>query len=502
MRADAAATSAIDSMKVNLISGIASILLGHGLTAQTYQLITNGLDAVSFESGLTELEAGDVNGDGKIDLVTIGDHGSPNVNATEAGIMLWENNGDGTNWSLIKQGDFGYGGVALGDVNNDGIMDIGYAMHHNYGSGDFGDQLIEAALGDGSGSSWLPYDNGLASSGETYGMFGLDFADIDNDGLLDIGSNSFGCCNGFHVYKNNGEGSWTQTFARNGGNSNQWAKFGDFNNDGNADLIVALDGNQLWSNDGTGKFAPLQNGLRLGYNFDLDVADVNNDGAADFAIANGSAQVYFFETATNTWQSFSTGLPTRGVQAIRLADMDLDGQIDVVLWSSRSVSIHKADPAFQWTLLTTFATSETSISGMTIADFDRDGFNDIAYLASTNSGDNKLRVYLHVPDNPTLRILPIFPRGGEHLVGGSAQFLRWLSSVPSSDSAAVTIQFSANGPGGPWTNVAKNLPNSNLCQWLVPKVNSTACYLRYQIKTSTGSRKIANRLPFSISTPN
>jgi hypothetical protein len=57
----------------------------------------------------------------------------PEVNATEAGIMLWKNNGDGTNWSLVKQGDFGYGGVALGDVNNGGVMDIGYG-YHNYGS--------------------------------------------------------------------------------------------------------------------------------------------------------------------------------------------------------------------------------------------------------------------------------------------------------------------------------------------------------------------------------
>ena len=491
-----------NSMKPILSLAIASMLICHGLTAQTYELITSGLDAVTFESGLTELEAGDVNGDGKIDMVTIGDHGSPRVNATEGGIMVWVNNGDGTNWSLTKQGDFGYGGVALGDVNNDGVMDIGYAMHHNYGSGDFGDQLIEAALGDGSGSSWTPYDDGLASSGETYGMFGIDFADIDNDGLLDLGSNSFGCCNGFHVYKNNGNGSWAQTFAKNGGNSNQWAKFGDFNNDGNADLIVALDGNQLWSNDGTGKFAPMQNGLHLGYNFDLDAADVNNDGAADIAIANGSAQVYFFETSTSTWRSLSTGLPTRAVQAIRLADMDMDGKTDVVLWSPRSISIYKADQAFQWSLLTTFTISETTISGMTISDFDHDGFNDIAYLASTNSGDNKLRVYLHVPNAPALKILPIFPTGGEHFIGGSAQFVRWLSSVPLTDSATVTVQFSSNGPSGPWTNVVKNAPNSNLYQWIVPKVNSSTCYLRYQIKTSAGSRKIANHLPFSINTSN
>jgi len=40
--------------------GAVTILLCNTLHAQTYQLITSGLDAVSFESGLTELEAGDV----------------------------------------------------------------------------------------------------------------------------------------------------------------------------------------------------------------------------------------------------------------------------------------------------------------------------------------------------------------------------------------------------------------------------------------------------------
>ena len=88
--------------------------------------------------------------------MTIGDHGSPRVNATEAVIMVWDNNGDGTNWTLVKEGDFGYGGVALGDVNNDGIIDISYAVHHNYSSNDLGDQLIETALGNGSGTGWVP----------------------------------------------------------------------------------------------------------------------------------------------------------------------------------------------------------------------------------------------------------------------------------------------------------------------------------------------------------
>jgi len=229
------------------------------------------------------------------------------------------------------------------------------------------------------------------------------------------------------------------------------------------------------------------------------VADVNNDGAKDIAVVKSSAaQVYFFDLGTNTWQSISNGLPTRAVQGIRLADMDNDGNIEAVIWSAKNISIYKADLTFNWSQIASFTISETALSGMTVADFDHDGFNDIAYLASVGSGDNKLRVYLHVPDNPPLKILPVFPKGGEHLIAGSVQFVQWLSSVPLTDLATVTIDFSSTGPNGPWTRVVQNAPNSNLSQWIAPAADSSNCYLRYRIKSSTAAKTIRNRLPFTI----
>src|ERR1051326_2532952 len=120
-------------MTKTIALAVAAIVIGKSSIAQnlSYTLGTSGLDAVTFESGLTELEAGDVDGDGRIDLVTIGDHGSPNVNATEAGIMVWKSNGAGTDWSLVKQGNFGYGGGGPGGGDKDGRMDIRYATHTN-----------------------------------------------------------------------------------------------------------------------------------------------------------------------------------------------------------------------------------------------------------------------------------------------------------------------------------------------------------------------------------
>ena len=58
------------------------------LAQLSYVESSQGLDAVAFDGGLTEVEMGDVNGDGHVDLVTIGDHGSPDIGTPQHGIMI------------------------------------------------------------------------------------------------------------------------------------------------------------------------------------------------------------------------------------------------------------------------------------------------------------------------------------------------------------------------------------------------------------------------------
>ncbi|TET80479.1 VCBS repeat-containing protein, partial [candidate division TA06 bacterium] len=116
--------------------------------ALSYVESSAGLIPPTMEGGRTEVEMGDVDNDGNIDLVSIGDHGSPYINTDQHGIMVWFGDGTGS-WSVFQYGDFGYGGVALGDVKGDGMVDVGYGMHHTYSGVDLGDQLLEVALGDG-----------------------------------------------------------------------------------------------------------------------------------------------------------------------------------------------------------------------------------------------------------------------------------------------------------------------------------------------------------------
>lgn len=472
----------------------------------TYQQVTSaGLTGCTFEIGNTEIELGDVDGDGDLDIVSIGDHGSPNFSATEAGLMVWKNNGTGSSWSYSKSGAFGYGGVALGDVNNDGKMDVGYAMHHNYSGVDYGDQLIEVALGNGTGSSWTPYDDGLATNGETYGMFGIDFADVNNDGLLDLASNSFGCCAGVHIYKNNGNGSWTQTDGATGGNSTKWSQFGDFNNDGKVDLATASDLGYLWSNDGTGFFSPMQAGMNADWFGFMDIEDVNNDGGKDFGIiaTNGDAHVYYYNNNQSTWVDISTGLPQAGCIGIALDDMDMDGNADAVIWKAGSVEIYKGDGYGNWALAGSFTIPETQLANLTTGDLDHDGYSDIVFMAKTGlmNSDNMLRVYLHAADVNELDILPVNPKGFECFAPGSVQFVSWKSSVPAGPNATVTIELSSAGTSGPWTTVASSVPNSGVYQWSVPgSVNSPNCYLKYTISNGSSTQVVVMSNAFGIGT--
>ncbi|TET67074.1 MAG: VCBS repeat-containing protein, partial [Candidatus Zixiibacteriota bacterium] len=338
-----------------------SLLLSGAAYALEYVESSNGLDYPQMEGGQTELELADVNGDGHLDILSIGDHGSPYVNSDQHGVMVWFGDGAG-NWSVYQNGNFGYGGIAVGDVNNDGLLDVGYAMHHNYSGNDFGDQLMEVALGDGTGRNWQPWDDGLATNGEDWGMFGTDFADVNGDGYLDVASNSFGCCSGVHVYINQGDGSWVQSSGFLGGNSQMDLVFGDINCDGYPDFAVGHQYGTVYFGDGEGGFTNADGNLpspgSQGHD-GVDLRDVDGDGGMDLSFANssGGVEVWCWDEAAELWVDFSGNLPSSWhAEATQLADMNLDGYTDVVAFGSGDVVVWTGDGAGNWTPAAMFNT--------------------------------------------------------------------------------------------------------------------------------------------------
>lgn len=472
---------------------LAMILFSGSVSAVTLISRSDGLEDPIKESGHTELEIGDINGDGYLDIVSVGDHGSPWI--YEHGIMVWLGDGSGT-WSVLQTGVFGYGGCAVGDLNLDGYLDVAWGIHHNYGSGGFGDRLMGAALGDGTGSAWTPWDDGLATGGEEWGMFATDLADFDVDGDLDIVCESFGSGNGVRVYENHLDGTWSQAWLIDEGNSAYTLETGDFNADGFPDFICTRLGSHIYFGDGNLGFSLNQSGISGIYMISVDCGDFNGDGRDDIACSFGSdsgVHCYYFDEGSSEWVDASLGLPSGGtsVDLVQFGYIDSDDHMDLVLYDDPVGQVYLGDgtgfwtPDVIWTMPGSGDASALRIDG----DIDHDGREDIAIQGEMLVGgweENQLRVYSPWLTPLILTARVVSPDGGETFKGLSIREIKWLTAVPfEQGQATVDLYFSIAGAGGPWNLIVSGAPDSGCYQWIVPQENSNTCRIRLVAGTAS-----------------
>jgi hypothetical protein len=229
-------------------------------------------------------------------------------------------------------------GVAFGDINNDGNLDVAAASDGNG---------LRVFLGDGAGT-WAAVASHPAESG---GFGDVALGDYDSDGNLDIfaGSpgNSASSPTGLHVFKGEGTGGFTDvTAASTLPTEGKWrgVAVGDANNDGILDLAATAgystrEGIHVFLGDGAGTFTDNSSGLPTDQDRGSDVAlaDFNNDGNLD-VVAGGSpgVSVYLGNGGSGgemTWTDSSSGLPSDRFTGIGAADVDNDGLLDLILSS-------------------------------------------------------------------------------------------------------------------------------------------------------------------------
>ena len=235
------------------------------------------------------LAIGDIEGDGDMDIA-VATHGD--------GVKVFLNDGGSTpTWTTysLNTGHFEDTGIALGDLNKDNRLDIVTTSY-------FDDNIITVYLCSGSGA--VSYDSGhLCSAFVTEAAFGIQIEDFNKNGDKDlaIGTRS----HSLKVYWGNGcsggDDSWWADAGvpSTGGGDNLQVAIGDLNKDGWTDIAVAVDGSGvgiLENNAGTfTKVAPT--GIPItGKWYGCCLYDWDNDGDLDLAACGWGTGVHFYES--------------------------------------------------------------------------------------------------------------------------------------------------------------------------------------------------------------
>jgi len=244
------------------------------------------------------------------------DYCHPDAYNAPAMDVLYRNNGDGTFTDVSEEAGihsvWGNGlGVTVGDVNDDSFLDVFVAndemnnqLWMNQGDGTFVDDAIVSGVA-------------VDMNGEPKAGMGTDFADVDNDGHLDllvvnlVGQSDSMFMNHGGWFEDGTPGSGLSAISR------PYTRFGtgfrDLNNDGVLDIYMAngrvlisqtsetddyyAEENILIQGVGEGKFKEVtpKGGVSkplIHTSRGVAYGDVNNDGGVDIVVINRDGQVY------------------------------------------------------------------------------------------------------------------------------------------------------------------------------------------------------------------
>jgi hypothetical protein len=320
-----------------------------------------------------DLQLVDVDGDGDLDLFA-GD--------IETEELVWSENelGDGSSWSVhVIESGVRVEALTAGDFNRDGLLDVARCTSTD----------ISWWASDGIGG-WTEH----AVPATENDCRALEAADFDDDGDLDLikGSN----ITAFDWYENTDGvgGAWVE---RDAGAGWMWdadcLAVADIDGDGDIDIAGAVGDRVTWLEN---ELVDL--GYFVGGHYVLDeigasarsiaVGDIDGDGDPDLASLKSTDDVvvWFENTAGDgsTWSAAQTIDPSIDwPRAVALADLDLDGDLDVIATAESAGSAcelvwyeNSSGDGSTWTDHP-ISTEMTRASIVTAGDIDRDGDPDV-----------------------------------------------------------------------------------------------------------------------------
>ncbi|CAF3251064.1 unnamed protein product [Rotaria sp. Silwood2] len=331
---------------------------------------------------------GDFNGDGRLDLV------ATNYYDYSVTVLLGYGNGTFGNISIYpNSGNSAAYGLAVGDFNNDDRLDFVVAY--------FSTNRIAVFLGygDGSFSNQMTYSTGISSHPN-----GVAVGDFNNDGQLDVAVANQDAYN-VGIFLGYGNGSFSnQTAYPTGLESSPWSlAVEDFNKDDRLDIAIANYGsgsvgilighiNGTFFNQIT--YATGDNSKPQG----VAVGDFNNDGRLDIAYSdpledNIGVFLGYARGSLIATKAYQIGESSKPV-SIAVGNFNKDTLLDVAIadQGTNELIILYGSGYGTFTSQENYSTGNNSYpNSVAVGDFNQDHQLDIAII---NSGTNSIGIFL------------------------------------------------------------------------------------------------------------
>ena len=291
--------------------------------------------------------------------------------------------------TVVDNGGYGVPAqIATGDVNGDGRMDVVSVGNRTSYSGSWG--TVNVSLGQANGT--LQITNNYSAGNNRF--HSPQLIDLTGDGKLDLlmGDSTGGTV---QVLRGLGDGRFVSQSSMIVGRNDSLVT-ADIDHDGRMDAAVLLLNGPvsrlqvLWGNgNGTFRTGPVTSlPGELHSAGSLTVGDVNRDGQADIVVARTIANTVI-TLLGNGDGTFRTGSSINVVNpgGVALSDLNGDGQLDLAVArpSQNSVSIYQGDGRGGFTASRELAVGSSPRSVL-LSDLNADGYKDVI-VANSNSGN-------------------------------------------------------------------------------------------------------------------